>query len=72
MTEETALTSEPLVESALDADRAVTSAAEAGLPAVVLRLGTVYGRHAWHTQILAQQANGERSPSSARAKPTGA
>ena len=34
----------------------VTSAAEAGLPAVVLRLGTVYGRHAWHTQILAQQA----------------
>ena len=32
-----------------------------GLPAVVLRLGTVYGRHAWHTQILAQQAR-QRAP----------
>ena len=56
VTEETALVSEPLVEAALDADRTVTGAAEVGLPAVVLRLGTVYGRDAWHTQILAKQA----------------
>lgn len=56
VTEEASLTSERLVASALDADRTVTSAAEAGLPAVVLRLGTVYGRDAWHTRVLAQQA----------------
>ena len=56
VTEETALVSEPLVGAALDADRTVTDASEAGLPAVVLRLGTVYGRDAWHTQILAKQA----------------
>jgi nucleoside-diphosphate-sugar epimerase len=56
VTEETELAPEPLVEAALDADRAVTSAAEEGLSAVVLRLGVVYGRDAWHTQILAKQA----------------
>ena len=56
VTEETALARESLIDSALDAERTVSDAADAGIPAVILRLGTVYGRDAWHTRLLAQQA----------------
>jgi nucleoside-diphosphate-sugar epimerase len=56
VTEETALAGQPPLESALDAERAVASAGDAGLPVVVLRLGTVYGRDSWHTRLLASQA----------------
>jgi nucleoside-diphosphate-sugar epimerase len=56
VTEETSLASNGLIDAALDAEKSVTSAADAGLPVVILRLGTVYGRDAWHTRLLAQQA----------------
>ena len=56
VTEETALAEKGQIEAALDAERTVLKAAEAGLPAVTLRLGTVYGPDAWHTRLLAQQA----------------
>jgi nucleoside-diphosphate-sugar epimerase len=56
VTEQTALARESRIEAALDAEHLVTEAAEAGLPAVTLRLGTVYGRDAWHTRLLAKQA----------------
>lgn len=56
VTEETALAPKSPVGAALDAERTIKNASDAGLPAVILRLGTVYGREAWHTRLLAQQA----------------
>jgi nucleoside-diphosphate-sugar epimerase len=56
VTEETSLARESVLGAALDAERAVERAVEAGLPVVTLRLGTVYGRDAWHTRLLAKQA----------------
>jgi nucleoside-diphosphate-sugar epimerase len=56
VTEETPLSDRCLIGAALAADQAVAAAAKAGLPTVTLRLGTVYGRDAWHTRLLAQQA----------------
>jgi nucleoside-diphosphate-sugar epimerase len=56
ITEQTAIARGSLIGAALDAERAVQKASTAGLPTVILRLGTVYGRDAWHTRLLAQQA----------------
>ncbi|MFN8636250.1 MAG: NAD(P)-dependent oxidoreductase [Chloroflexota bacterium] len=56
VTEETPLARESLMAAALDADRLVQKAGQDGLPTVTLRLGMIYGRDAWHTRILAQQA----------------
>ena len=56
VTEETPLASRSPIGAALDAERLVSAASDAGLPTVVLRLGTLYGRDAWHTRLLAQQA----------------
>ncbi len=56
VTEQTMLAGSGLVEAALTAEWSVLKAAADGVPVVVLRLGTVYGRDAWHTRMLAAQA----------------
>lgn len=56
VTEETPLAETPLAAAVRDADNLVQMAAANGLPAVTLRLGVVYGRDAWHTRMLASQA----------------
>lgn len=56
VTEQTPLDSPDLVKAAADAERTVLQAVNAGLPGVVLRLGTVYRGDAWHSQFLMSQA----------------
>ena len=56
VTEETPLAKTPLAAAVLDADTVVSMAGANGLPVVTLRLGMVYGRDAWHTRMLAAQA----------------
>ena len=56
VTEETPLAQTPLAAAVLDADKLVSMSGANGLPVVTLRLGMVYGRDAWHTQMLAAQA----------------
>jgi nucleoside-diphosphate-sugar epimerase len=56
VTEQTKLDSPDLVKAAADAERTVLQAVEAGLPGVVLRLGTIYSTEAWHSQLLISQA----------------
>jgi len=56
VTEQTPLDSPALVRAAADAERTVLLAVNAGLPGVVLRLGTVYYSDAWHSQFLIAQA----------------
>jgi nucleoside-diphosphate-sugar epimerase len=60
VTEQTKLDGNGLVEAALSAEWSVLKAAADRVPVVVLRLGAVYGRDAWHTRMLAAQAR-ERS-----------
>ena len=56
VTEQTALNCPALARAAADAERTVQGAIEAGLPGVILRLGTLYSPDAWHTQFLVAQA----------------
>lgn len=56
VTEETPLAEKTVLAAARAAEDAVAEAGRAGLPTVILRLGTVYARDAWHTRLLAEQA----------------
>jgi nucleoside-diphosphate-sugar epimerase len=56
VTDESSLDTPTLARAAADAEQIVLRAVEAGLPGVILRLGTLYSPDAWHSQFLIAQA----------------
>lgn len=53
---------ESLLPSALEAERLAVAANSGSLETVILRLGTVYGHDAWHTQLLVSLARKRQLP----------